>query len=218
MKVSMFKSTKIFAANSYIIEKDNHAILINNGFLSDELICSLQKYKCIDGLILTHKHFDHIRMLKRTKELFPNIKIYSHLDDYQFLSNPVLNCSYFMTPEDLVMIKDLDVINLTEGSITIGEFEFELFYCPGHSSDSIVIKTDDNFFVGDLLFHRGVGRTDLPTSDSLELKKSINRIIPLLKSQNFNIFFGHDDPLKSEELLSINPYLKSARRIIMNDI
>ena len=68
--------------------------------------------------------------------------------------------------------------NIVENNYNINDFDFEVINTPGHTSDSktYYFKNDKIMFVGDFLFRNGIGRMDLPTGNSSEMKKSLDLI------------------------------------------
>ena len=65
-----------------------------------------------------------------------------------------------------------------------------VFFTPGHSSDSVCLLIENALFSGDTIFSSGIGRTDLYDSDKNEMKKSLMKI----KDIDFNICYpGHDE-------------------------
>jgi len=208
MIIKEFKSKKNFAATSYLLVDNNEGVLIDCGFFDKTLFDEISHLNVFHGVILTHKHFDHIRGLSLLKKYFNHLNVYSYVDNYNFLEDPQLNCSKYMTPSEIVSVSNIKLIALNEGTINIGNFKINIIYTPGHTSDSISILINDNLFVGDLLFHNGVGRYDLPSASYHQLIKSISTIKDLLYKTNLNVFFGHDEPISSHELIKINEYLK----------
>ena len=71
MKVIRLVSNKYFSSNTYIVIKSGHALVVDLGFYDKEFSSILSDYK-IDGVILTHKHFDHIQGLKEFQNEYPN--------------------------------------------------------------------------------------------------------------------------------------------------
>jgi len=82
---------------------------------------------------------------------------------------------------------------MNEGMFSIGDFNFEVIYTPGHKEDAITIyfKELDSMFCGDFIFKDGIGRCDLPGGDINEMIKSIDK----MKNYNSNIVIypGHGD-------------------------
>lgn len=208
MIIKEFKSKTIFAASSYLVIDNDEGLLIDCGFFDDEIRNAISELKFFHGVILTHKHFDHIRGLTLLKEYINDLKVYSYIDNYQFLENPQLNCSQYMTPLELVSIKNIKLIPINEGNVNIGIFALNIIYTPGHTSDSISILIKNSIFVGDLLFHSGVGRYDLPSANYYQLIKSLSLIKSLFMKNNFQVYFGHDSSISSDELIKINEYIK----------
>lgn len=116
--------------------------------------------KEVVGIIITHHHFDHVGAVDELVNKY-KVKVY-------------------------------DKENLNEGIYNIAGFKFEIIYTPGHSDDSITIyfKEEKNMFVGDFIFKNSVGRTDLPTGNDEELKKSIKKI---KLYSDITIYPGHGD-------------------------
>ena len=66
----------------------------------------------------------------------------------------------------------------------------KIFKTPGHTSDSVCFLYKKILFSGDTLFYNGIGRTDLPTGNEKEMKKSLE----FLKEINFDVLCpGHVD-------------------------
>lgn len=93
---------------------------------------------------------------------------HSHFDHIGALRN-------FLTKRSIKIFKKS---SLTESKYTIGNFNFECLYTPGHSKDSVsfYFKDEKAMFVGDFIFKESVGRSDLPGGDINELKESLEKI------------------------------------------
>jgi hydroxyacylglutathione hydrolase len=59
--------------------------------------------------------------------------------------------------------------------VTLGETEFEVLHCPGHTPGHVVFFHREARFaqVGDVLFQGSVGRSDFPRGDGAQLIASI---------------------------------------------
>ncbi len=85
-----------------------------------------------------------------------------------------------------------DYNNLSEKSYTIGKFNFDVIYTPGHTMDSICFyfKEDNVMFTGDFIFKGTIGRTDLGGND-IDMGKSLNKISKY--DGSIKIYPGHGD-------------------------
>jgi glyoxylase-like metal-dependent hydrolase (beta-lactamase superfamily II) len=154
-------SSEVFQLNFNEFGSCVYVLKLNEGiFLIDlttkenkkEFIHDLQelgvKLSDIKGILLTHRHYDHIGNL----DLFSSSKIL-----------------------------DLDEIEL---------LGINVFKTPGHTSDSVCFLYKKILFSGDTLFHNGIGRTDLPTGNESEIKKSLK----FLRSLDYTLLCpGHID-------------------------
>ena len=86
-----------------------------------------------------------------------------------------------------------DRYNLDEKNYSIGNFNFDVIYTPGHKEDQIVYYFKDNntMFVGDFIFKNSIGRMDLEGGDYQQMKDSINKILKY--DDNIKLFPGHGD-------------------------
>lgn len=82
--------------------------------------------------------------------------------------------------------------NLKEGIKIINPFTFEVIFTPGHTKDSVTyyFKKDNIMFTGDFIFKGSIGRMDLPTGNSQEMKKSLKKI---KEYPNVIIYPGHGE-------------------------
>ena len=80
------------------------------------------------------------------------------------------------------MIKDGD-------EIKIGEIVAKIIHTPGHTAGSISILIEDALFSGDTLFRGTQGRTDLPTGDENQMRKSLKKLLEL--PEDTIVYPGH---------------------------
>mgnify|MGYP003293986745 CR=1 FL=1 len=82
--------------------------------------------------------------------------------------------------------------NLKEKQYKIADFNFEVIFTPGHTSDSVsyYFKEIESLFCGDFIFYESIGRCDLPTGNFNIMKDSINKIKKYPKTTK--IYPGHD--------------------------
>jgi glyoxylase-like metal-dependent hydrolase (beta-lactamase superfamily II) len=108
--------------------------------------------------------------------------------------------------DDLIKYKNVPIYdyNLTDTEYNIDKFNFKIIKTPGHTSDSITFyfENENIMFTGDFLFKGTIGRTDLPTGDSIEMEKSINKIKQYNK--DIKIYPGHGDITTLEDEIKYN--------------
>ena len=92
--------------------------------------------------------------------------------------------------------------NLKEGDFSIGTFNFEVIFTPGHKEDAITLyfPQDKVMFTGDFIFNGSIGRMDLAGGNSQDMIDSIKKI--LTYPRDIKIYPGHFLPttLKDEEV------------------
>ena len=98
-----------------------------------------------------------------------------------------------------------DYYNLEEKKYKISNFDFEVIFTPGHSSDSITFyfKENKKYFTGDFLFSGTVGRWDFPTGDPNEMKESIEAI---KKYEDGKVYPGHGKMTSLNHEIKYNRY------------
>ena len=92
--------------------------------------------------------------------------------------------------------------------IHFGKDVFKVLETPGHSPGSVCFyhEAQDFLIGGDLIFKDGVGRTDLPGSNPLDLIKSIQtQIFPL--PDTMTIYSGHGPATTWGREKKANPYI-----------
>ena len=80
-------------------------------------------------------------------------------------------------------------------------------HCPGHTPGHVFFHSTDlnAAFVGDIIFHRGVGRTDLPGGSETQLLASIRKMIFTLPPHT-RLLNGHGAETSVQEEQQENPF------------
>lgn len=201
-----------FQENTYLLyNTEGTAFIIDPGNSNDkenEILKSFiqEKNLSLERLILTHAHIDHImgnKFIFDTYGLLPEV----NANDVFFIESMMrsaamygLNCE--QSPMPSKFINDGDLIQL-------GEYEFECFHTPGHSPGSISFLNRKNKLLisGDVLFHRSIGRTDLPMGDHDTLINSINQKLMILDGDT-KVYSGHG-PVTTIQFEKLNnPFIK----------
>jgi glyoxylase-like metal-dependent hydrolase (beta-lactamase superfamily II) len=155
---------------------------------------------------LTHGHVDHVGGAAELRDALKVPIVGPHIAD-QFLLDLVIESgrNYGMTG----MRNFAPDRWLEEGnSVKIGELEFDILHCPGHSPGSVVFLNREMGFahVGDVLFNGSIGRTDLPGGNHATLIKSITeKLLPL--SDDVAFICGHGPGSSIGHERRSNPFL-----------
>ena len=182
-------------------------VLIDAGLSGESVLEFLEREKIeIEGILLTHGHFDHIYSLADIKtKLGKDVYIGKH--EKKLLETPSLNLSPALG-EGKEIYGRADVFVEHEQEINLGEFSFKVLHTPGHTSGCVSYydETNGNLFSGDLLFSGSVGRTDLPTSNHHQLIDSIKTRVFLLPKET-KVYAGHGKPTSIEKEMKTNPFI-----------
>lgn len=206
MKLKIFDEN-VAEINSYVLIKENNAIIIDPGFNGENIIAfCIKDNLSITDVILTHGHFDHIKSLPMIADKF-NYVLHVSQEDSKLLANDENNYAKafgatFKLPNSVAIrtLKHKDILILNDE-------KFEIIATPGHTRGSICIKYRNWLFSGDTLFVDSVGRTDLFSGSMADLRKSLN----LLKTSIGNgviVYPGHGEHAKMIKIKELNDYLK----------
>jgi len=163
----------------------------------------------IGGVLLTHGHYDHTLGLKSYDEEH----IYMNLNDEFLARNPKEQLSSLLLEAMNPLMKSNDInLHNYDGSINdVFEHSFDFLKVlenPGHTKGSVSFEFDDLgvVFTGDFVFAEGIGRTDLFSGSSEEMKESINSVF-LQLDPDYDIFPGHGKSDSFKNILKYNSYL-----------
>lgn len=119
----------------------------------------------IEGILLTHSHFDHVLAVHALKEA-TSAPIVCHTDEAAMLRSVQLG--YAGNIEADLLLNDNDVF-------TFDGHKIQLIHTPGHTPGGASYYAEESaaLFSGDTLFYDSVGRTDFPGGDHDALRSSI---------------------------------------------
>lgn len=189
----------------YACPQTREAVIIDPGDEPERILETIQELKLTPKYIInTHGHIDHICAIDAVSEVYP-VPLAIHPDDV-FMYTDERMASLFGLSAPLVK-RQPDIL-LHEGDrISFGSLTLEVLYTPGHTPGGICLLSSPYcVFSGDTLFHRSIGRTDLPGGNYEQLVQSIHEKLYTL-DDDLVVFPGHGEPTTILEEKHENPFV-----------
>lgn len=198
-------------------ESTKKAICIDPGDEAERIAKTLEGLGLtLQAIALTHAHLDHVGGVAALKKLQPEAKINLHKGDeflYQALPEQpawigipraqwqALGFTFETPPQ-------VDHYWTDGEKYSVGELEFEVRHCPGHTPGHVVLyePKEKSIFVGDVLFAGSIGRTDLPGGSTEQLLTSIKEKL-LTLDDDVKVYSGHGPVTTIGEERLTNPFL-----------
>ncbi len=198
-----------FQENTYVIYTDlGQAAIVDPGCSNtaeeEELagFIGAKKLK-VEAILCTHCHIDHVFGLGFAarkyglKPLIPEGEMPALAAVERVAA--MYGLSYAGSPE---------VDFFKESVFTLGMEQLQILKVPGHSPDHIAFYHKDSaqLISGDVLFHRSIGRTDLPGGDFKTLISSIRSQLLVLPEDTV-VYAGHMQSTTIGDEKRLNPFL-----------
>lgn len=182
----------IFTSKTYILfcEGDDKAWLVDVGDIEPVVEFLQEKKLTVEGVFLTHGHFDHIYCLPSLLDYYPNCKVYTTEFGKKSLASDKLNMSRYH--EMPIIYEGGNVVVVHEGErlkLFDGEPLLEFYETPGHNPGCLTMVLGDRIFTGDAYIPIVGANTQLPHSDKELAQQSMERILKLAEGNT--IFSGH---------------------------
>ena len=171
------------------------------GYIYDKLS---EKGFSVEGILLTHGHFDHIWGVEELKER-SGAKVYAYEEEKEVCENAAVNVSE-NTGRPCEIKADVYVKDGEE--ISIAGMTCKLLATPGHTKGSCCyyFEPDKILISGDTLFQESVGRTDLPTGSMSVLVRSVREKLMQLP-EDVKVYPGHGEATSIGHEKKYNPFL-----------
>ena len=176
----------MYQTNCYIVNIDEKDFIIDPGV--DALQWIEQNVINPVAILNTHGHFDHVWSNAKVQKAL-NITLYTPKGDIEML-------------KESSWMRDLppstpDVIVDGTQEIDFDGTKVKFTHFPGHSPGCSTIEIWDVMFSGDFIFKRSIGRTDLPYSNPLDMKESLERFKKI--EYDKVVYPGHGEPTTIKE-------------------
>ena len=190
----------VFDQNTYVLINKNEVVIIDAGAELEDVLNAIGDKKVL-AILVTHLHFDHIWNIEEYLNKFKCDLYICDGQEKRFLDN-MLNGS-FMVRQNITKNVSKELIKYYAKNLKIGSFNFEIFFTPGHTSDCVCIKWNENLFTGDTIFDDAIGRTDLPDSSNSDMINSLR----LIQTIDFMVAYpGHYDSASKDKILKTISY------------
>ena len=197
--------------NTYVIFDEKGACaIVDPGCYFDyeykELTDFIESGKLVPKCLLnTHCHLDHVFGNKFVAEKY-GLVLQIHRGEKPVLDYaPISGKSWGLPFENY----EGDLIFLEEGEkVSFGDIELDILLTPGHSPASVSFyhEASNQLLSGDVLFHLGIGRSDLPGGDYDTLIESIRSKLFVLPDE-VKVYPGHGPETSIGYEKKHNPFL-----------
>ena len=179
-----------FGANSYILTADNQTAIVIDPAHAGVANEVKQRGLICQYVLLTHCHFDHVAGVAALQETGAKVLIGE-------LEKPLVGTSADLFERFGVPREDYSI----DGVLKDGELrelcgmQVQTILTPGHTAGSVCYLMTDGgetvLFTGDTLFAGTIGRTDFPSGNIGELRKSLKKLYDL--SGDYPVYPGHQE-------------------------
>lgn len=187
-----------YQTNCYIVraEGSGSCAVVDPGYEAKAVLAFCRaKGLTIEGILLTHGHFDHVGAVKEIRKE-TGCRVYLCADDFRM---PMGLTAGPLEPTDTPEDGD---------EITLAGLTFTVLHTPGHTAGSVCYVTEEAMFSGDTLFRDACGRVDLPTGSWTAMLSSLKRLYE--SGYEGPVYPGHGEATDMAAERRWNPYMREA--------
>jgi glyoxylase-like metal-dependent hydrolase (beta-lactamase superfamily II) len=194
-----------FAENTYLIGVPPRVAVVDPGAESERIFERVEREGWEpEVILLTHGHLDHIAHVAHVAEEY-GIGAYIHEADVPYLE-------HIQMPDAAALMgyrpPPAPAGFLTDGqALEVAGLSLSVLHAPGHTPGHVVLIDEESrsILVGDVIFRRGIGRTDLPGGDTATLERSIREGLFMLEG-DYTLHPGHGPATTLDEEREENPF------------
>lgn len=181
----------IFTSKTYILfcEGEDKAWLVDIGDVEPVVTFLEEKGLTVEGVFLTHAHFDHIYGLPELIESFPDCKIYTNESGRETLADARLNMSLYHEKPMTFEGPQVQICGEGDDVPIFQDIIAKIYETPGHHPSCLTIEVKNYMFTGDAYIPGVEVVTNLPKGNKKLAKESIVRILKM--AQDKQICPGH---------------------------
>ena len=185
------------------------AVLVDPGDEPDRILAALAATGCrLDGIWLTHAHFDHVGGIGGVRRAVPDVPIFLHPEDAALYG--VADRSAQRWGLEIEQPPAFDQTMAEGDTMTVGALSFTVMHVPGHAPGHVAFVGHGVVFGGDCLFAGSIGRTDIPFASASTLQRSLEKFAALPPATV--VHAGHGPSTTIARELATNPFLTGAAR------
>jgi glyoxylase-like metal-dependent hydrolase (beta-lactamase superfamily II) len=196
------------AENCFLLRQDGSetGLIVDPGDEAERILGAAEELGVrIDGILLTHTHFDHIGAVA------PIAKATGAQVWCPEIETPVLaDINSYVPWPDFGPYESYEADHTVSGGerLELAGMEIDVIFTPGHSPGHVTYSIPDEaaIFSGDVLFQGSVGRTDLPGGDWATLLESIRTLVDSHPPET-TVYPGHMGVTTLGAERATNPFL-----------
>jgi len=201
--------------------KNSECFIVDPGITAPSIVPALSEILRRHNLkpiatLVTHGHLDHTFSVLPFSEQY-GVPTYIQRSDRKLLANPFLALAAGGATQSIM--DQLGVEEFHEPSdvreflgrerFSLAGFDIETIHAPGHTAGSAMFVVNDEYLIsGDVLFHDGIGRTDMPTGSSSTMAQTLlTKVLTL--DDALNVLPGHGAVTTIGRERKQSPYLRA---------
>ena len=198
----------LIQTNCYVVgcKETKEGAIIDPGGHPERILAEVERQGLTIRYVLdTHAHFDHTDA-NGAIVVATGATLALHPGDLPLLEASG-GATFFGMQAEISPPPDLELADGDE--LAVGNLHFRVLHTPGHTPGHVCFyeAAEGVLFDGDVLFYRGVGRTDLPGGSWPQLMDSIQRVLFALPDETV-VYSGHGQATTIGQEKQLNPWLR----------